>query len=212
MAKINLPETVSPSLLAPLLTDRPDIRFLDVRSAGEFASTHIPGAYNVPLDTLGEHTREILRVAETPIVLVCQSGGRARKAEGNLRAAGMENIHILDGGINAWIAGGFSVIRGAPRMSLERQVRIAAGSLAALGGFLAIFLNPLFAIVPALVGSGLVFAGVTDTCAMGMLLTRLSYNRPATCDPAEYVRALQAGREAPSLLASAPVRSAACSN
>ncbi len=207
-----LPEVVAPSLLSPLLKDRPEIRFLDVRTSGEFASTHIPGAYNVPLDTLGEHTRELLRVADTPIILVCQSGGRARKAEGSLKAAGMDNLHILDGGMNGWIAGGFAVVRGAPRMSLERQVRIAAGSMAALGGILALLLNPLFAIIPAMVGSGLVFAGVTDTCAMGMLLARLSYNRPSTCDPAEFVRALQAGREAPTGNWTAPASAAACSS
>ena len=113
-------------------------------------------------------------------MLVCRSGQRARKAEEALKAAGMTNLHVLDGGMTAWAAAGQPVRRGAPRMSLERQVRIAAGALAATGGFLALFVNPLFAAIPAFVGSGLVFAGVTDTCAMGMLIARLPYNRPAS--------------------------------
>ena len=78
-------------------------------------------------------------------------------------------------------------------MSLERQVRIVAGALAATGGFLALFVHPLFAALAAFVGSGLVFAGVTDTCTMGMLLAKLPYNRGASCDVPAMVRALSKG-------------------
>ena len=90
---------------------------------------------------------------------------------------------------------GKPVIRGVERLSLERQVRIASGGLAAVGGLLALTVNPLFAILPAFVGSGLVFAGVTNTCAMAMFLVRLSYNRPATCDVGAMVRGLLEGSE-----------------
>jgi hypothetical protein len=105
----------------------------------------------------------------------------------------MPNLHVLDGGVNGWVAGGNPVVRSAERLSLERQVRIAAGSLAAVGGILAILMNPLFALVPAFVGSGLVFAGITNTCGMALVLARLPYNRPATCDVAAMVRALTSG-------------------
>ena len=176
-----------------MLHESPATRLLDVRTPGEFEMEHIPGAYNVPLDTLGEHGGDIRAAVADPVVLVCRSGQRARKAEEALRTAGMTNLHVLDGGMTAWNAAAQPVRRGAPRMSLERQVRIAAGALAATGGFLALFANPLFAAVPALVGSGLVFAGVTDTCAMGMLLARLPYNRPASCDVPAMVRALTTG-------------------
>ena len=154
---------------------------------------HIAGAYNVPLDTLGEHRDDIRAHVDTPVVLVCQSGARARRAEEALAQAGMPQLHVLDGGVNGWVAAGKPVRRGAARLSLERQVRIAAGSLAAAGGVLALLVNPLFALLPAFVGSGLVFAGVTDTCGMAMLLSRLPYNRPATCDVDAMVRALVTG-------------------
>lgn len=95
--------------------------------------------------------------------------------------------------MNGWLAAGQPVQRGGQRLSLERQVRIAAGSLAATGGILALALNPLFAILPAFIGSGLVFAGITDTCGMAMLLSKLPYNRPATCDVPAMVRALKEG-------------------
>src|SRR5690606_3352512 len=183
----------SPADLVLLRAERPETRLLDVRTPGEFEAEHIEGAYNVPLDTLGEHGPEIRAGVAAPVVLVCRSGQRARKAEEALQAAGMDNLYVLDGGMTAWGGAGQPVHRGAPRMSLERQVRIAAGALAATGGFLALFVNPLFAAIPTFVGSGLVFAGVTDTCAMGMLIAKLPYNRPARCDVSAMVRALTAG-------------------
>ena len=121
-------------------------------------------------------------MTDIPIVLVCQSGQRAQKAESALLALGMSNLHLLDGGVNAWMAAGLDMVRGAARMSLERQVRIAAGALAATGAVLALLINPLFALLPAFVGSALAIAGLTDTCAMGMLLARLPYNRQGSCD------------------------------
>jgi len=177
-----------------LTTEHPAIRFLDVRTPGEFETEHIRGAYNVPLDTLGEHAAELCTSLSDPVVLVCQSGQRARQADATLREAGMANLHVLDGGVNAWMAGGLPTIRGAKRMSLERQVRIVAGGLAALGGILALAVNPWFAAIPAVMGSGLVFAGVTDTCTMAMLLAKLPYNRPASCDVGLMIRELTAGR------------------
>jgi hypothetical protein len=107
----------------------------------------------------------------------------------------MHNLHVLDGGITAWVAAGLPVRHGTPRMSLERQVRIAAGGIAAIGGLLALFANQSFAAVPALMGSGLVFAGVTDKCTLGMLLAKLPYNRGASCDVASVVRELSRGAE-----------------
>jgi rhodanese-related sulfurtransferase len=191
-----MPTPVQPLLLpadlARLRVECPRTRLLDVRTPGEFDSQHIAGAYNVPLDTLAEHGAEIGGVTD-PVVLVCRSGQRARKAEEALRATGMSNLHVLDGGMAAWVAAGQPVREGQRRMSLERQVRIAAGALAATGGILAVFANPLFAVLPALVGSGLVFSGVTDTCAMGTVLALLPHNRPASCDVPAMVRALTAG-------------------
>ena len=168
--------------LSALLLEDASVRLLDVRSPGEFENAHIGGAYNVPLDLLGEHAKDV-RSTTGPVVLICQSGQRASRAEQLLRSAGLANVHVLDGGMKEWAGRGLPVIRIKARMSLERQVRIAAGAMAASGAFAALLLDPLFAIVPALIGSGLVFAGVTDTCAMGLLLARLPYNRGSqTCD------------------------------
>src|SRR5688500_6108279 len=95
---------LKPSDLSALTASRPDVRVLDVRTPGDFESVHIRGAYNVPLDTLSEHSAEISGVS-APVILVCQSGGRARRAEAALKAAGMANLHVLEGGMGAWEIG-----------------------------------------------------------------------------------------------------------
>lgn len=184
---------LSAEALDELLAANPRTRLLDVRTPGEYETVHIAGAYNVPLDSLDEHAAEIRSNVSDPVVLVCQSGARARRAEEALRRCSMTNLHVLDGGVNGWVGLNKPVVRAARRMSLERQVRIVAGGLAAAGAILALTVNPLFALVPAFVGSGLVFAGVTDTCGMAMVLSRLPYNRPATCDVAAMVNALKKG-------------------
>jgi hypothetical protein len=61
--------------------------------------------------------------------------------------------------------------------------------------------NPLFAAVPVAIGSGLVFAGLTNACGLALVLARLPYNRPATCDVGAMVQALKSG-ERPSAFAS----------
>jgi rhodanese-related sulfurtransferase len=174
--------------LSTLLRSDQTARLLDVRTASEFENGHVAGAYNVPLDQLHEHAQEV-RAARGTVVLICQSGQRAQKAEALLRSSGMANIHVLDGGIKAWLAAGYPVRRIRARVSLERQVRMVAGALVAAGSIAALTVSPLLALVPALVGSGLVFSGVTDTCGMGMLLARLPYNRAAaSCDTEAIVR------------------------
>lgn len=193
------------SVLDHMLTASPGaIRVLDVRTPAEFETAHIPGAYNVPVDRVSEYAGAIGAV-DAPLVLVCRSGQRASRARAILDQAGLRQLHVLDGGLETWMAAGRTVTRGQERMSLERQVRIAAGALGAVGAMLALSVSPLFAVIPALVGSGLVFAGLTDTCAMGSLLGRLPYNQ-TSCDVGSAVRALRAAGDASAPL---PVRTEA---
>lgn len=172
------------------------VRILDVRTPGEFENRHIPGAYNVPLDQLVEHAPELRAGSGGVVILVCQSGQRANRAEALLRQAGMPAVHVLEGGMAAWIQEGLPTGRTRARMSLERQVRVVAGALVGLGALAALLIDPLWAAMPAAIGSGLVFAGLTDTCAMGMLLARLPYNRGASCDTETIVRRFVAADKA----------------
>jgi len=192
---MSLSPLLAPTELARLAQDYRAIRLLDVRTPAEFEAEHIEGAYNVPLDTLAEHGPEIRAGVSGMVVLICRSGQRARKAEAALTAAGMSNLHVLDGGIAAWIAAGLPVRRGMPRMSLERQVRIAAGALVLAGVVLGALAAPVFYALAAFVGAGLVYSGVTDSCGMAYVLARAPWNRAA---------AAACGVSAPACSVSAP--------
>ena len=176
------PITIDPLRLQTLLESGAAPRLLDVRTPAEFESAHIVGSYNVPLDLLREHRDEIVEHLDHDVVLVCRSGQRAARAEESLRGAGLGNVHILEGGIVAWQANGFAVNRGAPRWDLERQVRLVAGSvvLSAILGSIAV---PRLKWLAAAMGGGLAAAALTNTCALGTLLSRLPYNRGRSCDP-----------------------------
>ena len=166
-------------------------RVLDVRTPAEFETAHIPGAYNVPLDTLREHRAELRRHLDEDVVLVCRTGGRAEQAEQALREAGLPGLRVLDGGMVSWEAAGAPVNRGRQTWELERQVRLVAGGLVA-GSVLGSLVVPGLEWVAAAVGSGLVFAALSNTCAMGMMLAKMPWNRRAgsSCDVDAMVKAL----------------------
>ena len=114
---------------------------------------------------------------DDPLYMICRSGSRGRQACEKFLAAGYHNVVNVEGGTLAWERAGLPVVRGKKAISLERQVRIAAGSLVVLGTALGAFVHPGFLGLAAFVGAGLVFAGITDTCGMGMLLARMPWNR-----------------------------------
>lgn len=149
---------------------------VDVREYPEYVAAHLPGSRLVPLETL-KRQPELAGAGE--VLLLCRSGRRAREAAALLEGrAGVQPV-IVEGGIEAWTQAGFPTRKERGPISLERQVRIAAGTLV-LTGLLLDFFVPGARFLSGLVGAGLVFAGVTDTCAMGLLLAKLPWNRPRT--------------------------------
>jgi rhodanese-related sulfurtransferase len=185
MTDVATPKTIDSHGLAERLKTANPPRLLDVRTAAEFETAHIPGSYNVPLDLLREHRDEISNTAQADgvdeWVLVCRSGQRATQAEEALRQHGLPNVHILMGGIVDWEAKGFKVNRGAAKWDLERQVRLVAGSIV-LTSILGSIAAPNLKWLAGAIGGGLTFAALSNTCAMGMLLSKLPYNRGASCD------------------------------
>ncbi|MFG3700925.1 rhodanese-like domain-containing protein [Micromonospora sp. NPDC047620] len=167
-------------------------RLLDVRTPAEFETAHIPGAYNVPLDMLKEHREELRNHLDEDVVLICRSGARATQAEQALTGAGLPNLKVLGGGMLAWQAANAPIKQGAPRWDLERQVRLVAGSIVLVSILGSVFL-PGLKWVAGFIGAGLTFAAVTNTCAMGMLLGKLPYNRGASCDLDTVVGQLREG-------------------
>lgn len=156
-----------------------DLIVLDVRSAAEFEGLHIKGSYNVPLPLLSEHADELAERLGRHVVLVCQSGVRAGQARTQLNTAGLENATVLTGGVPAFEAAGGDVVRGAQRWSLERQVRLAAGSLVLAGMLGGKLVSPKVSMLAGAIGAGLSFSAVTNTCAMGNVLARMPWNKTA---------------------------------
>ena len=138
----------------------------------------MPGSINMPLADLGRFASELkARAAGKEVVLICRTGKRATAAFEQLLGEGFADCLVLEGGIGAWLEAGLPVNRGHKAMSIERQARIVARALAAIGSALAAVVSPWFLLIPGCVGMGLMVAGITDTCTMGMLLARLPWNR-----------------------------------
>ncbi|WP_406701253.1 rhodanese-like domain-containing protein [Singulisphaera sp. Ch08] len=179
--------TILPKELEALRRQGRTVELIDVRTPVEYREVHAEGARSVPLDRL--EPRTLIEVGngtrEEPLYLICRSGSRGRQACEAFHAAGFTNVVNVEGGTTAWEQAGLPVIRGKKAVSLERQVRIAAGALVVVGTVLGAFVHPGFLGLSAFIGAGLVFAGVTDTCGMGMMLARMPWNQAepgaATC-------------------------------
>jgi rhodanese-related sulfurtransferase len=175
--------TIAPATLADLRRKGEKVTLIDVRTPAEFGEVHVEFARNIPLDRLD--LPAVAAVAgDGPVYFVCKSGSRSQKACEKLLAAGHKNVISVEGGTAACEAAGVPVIRGRKVMSLERQVRIAAGALVAIGAALAAFgpdapvnWQAIGAGLAGFVGCGLVFAGITDTCGMAMLIARMPWNQ-----------------------------------
>ncbi len=163
---------------AAIESGRP-VDLIDVRTPGEFEHEHARDARSIPLDNLNTASIASARKGSTePVYVICQSGARAAKARERLSAAGVGPVFCVEGGTAAWVRAGLPVDRGGSKtISIERQVRIGAGSFMLLGIALAWAVHPALIAISVVVGAGLVFAGVTDTCGMGMLLGKMPWNR-----------------------------------
>jgi rhodanese-related sulfurtransferase len=160
------------------------VELLDVRTPAEFAAAHVPGARLVPLDELDCAAYLKQRGAnDRPVYVLCQSGGRARRAIEKFQRAGFHNCVLVEGGTQAWIDAGLPVNRGETKvLPLMRQVQIAVGFVSAAGAALALFVNPKFALIPLVTGCGLLFAGLTGFCGLALVLAKMPWNKTGNCD------------------------------
>jgi rhodanese-related sulfurtransferase len=171
--------TITPQAIAKLCHAGKQIDLIDVRTPVEFREVHVEMARNVPLDRLD--AAALMRArngsADEPLYVICRSGSRGKQACEKFLQAGFPNVVNIEGGTLACVEAGLPVVRGKKAISLERQVRIAAGFLVLAGAILAMTVHPYFAGLSAFVGAGLMFAGITDTCGMAMLLARMPWNQ-----------------------------------
>jgi len=172
-------KTIQPAEFNALLASQPSLVLLDVRTPVEYAEVHVPQARNIQLSALAP--KSLVGVGsvrpDEPVYLICRSDTRATIAAEKFAMDGFGNTVVVAGGTVAWERAGLPLERGETRViSLERQVRIAAGSLVLTGALLGHFVHPWFIGLSAFVGAGLVFAGITDFCGMGLLLAKLPWN------------------------------------
>ena len=150
-------------------------KLVDVRSAAEFATGHIPGAVNVPMEQVEARTADI---GDGPVVLICEAVARAQIVAGWLTAR--QPVSVLAGGTAAWRKSGLPLVSCAPcRWTLERQVRLTAGLIVLLATLLAVFVGSKWVFLAMFIGAGLTFAGATNICGMAVVLARMPWNRDA---------------------------------
>ena len=172
--------TITPRELHDRLQKGEKLQLLDVRTPAEHAEIHVPDVHLASLDKLDPaRLAEVDRFArDRPLYIFCRTDNRAKQAAERLEKHGYRQCHVVEGGTMAWAEAGLPVDRGTSKViSLERQVRIAAGAIVLTGVLLAQFVNPGFIWLSGFVGAGLAFAGITDWCGMGMLIAKLPWNQ-----------------------------------
>ncbi len=176
MDKSTLINMVSPRDALALVEKDSQVKLLDVRSALEFSQVHIEDSINIPIDTLSAKINDLIRSKQHYIVL-CLTGNRSSMAADMLTQSGIHGVKVIQGGITRWQKERLPVVKGKGGMSLERQVRIIAGSLVMLGILLSWFAHWAFILISVFISCGLVYAGISDNCLMGILLMKLPYNK-----------------------------------
>jgi glyoxylase-like metal-dependent hydrolase (beta-lactamase superfamily II) len=174
-------EAMRLAMLAPkdafeLFAKVPGPKLIDVRSPLEYGEVHIKGSVNIPMDTLASKLDE-LSASDNACIILCRTGTRSAMAADMLLQSGIKDVKILDGGMTRWQKERLPVEKGAGGISIERQVRIGAGTLVLSGIVLAAFVHPALIGISVFVSCGLIYAGLTDNCMMGMLLMKLPYNQ-----------------------------------
>lgn len=180
-----------------------ELTVIDVRTPGEYAAGHLPGALNIPLDQVQRALPAIRHTADRgDVLIVCASGTRSENACRTLAENGITTA-TLSGGTGAWSADGHDLHRpqGTARTvwGMERQVRLASGTIVLLGLLLGLLIHPAFQILSAGVAAGLVFSALTNTCGMAAMLARLPHNRPRAADLDSTLARLESAARTPTL-------------
>ncbi len=176
--------TIKPEELKKLLFENNNkLHLIDVRTPGEYRAVHLIKTVNIPIGDLNpdQILKEYQPNEQSPLYFICKSGMRGERACEHFIKKGFLHVVNIQGGTEACIREQLPAEYGEGGMSLERQVRIVTGLLILMGVVLGYFLDPLFILLSGVVGAGLVFAGVTNTCAMGMLIAKMPWNRAKVC-------------------------------
>jgi rhodanese-related sulfurtransferase len=173
--------TIAPADLRDAMDSDTPPTVIDVRSPAEYSSVHLRGSYNVPLPLLAEHGEEFASRLPGQVVLICQSGNRARQANERLESVGVDpdSVTVLDGGIAGYESAGGEVVRGKGAWAMDRQVRMVAGALVLAGVTASKVVSPKFAYLAGAIGAGLTYSAASNSCAMAAALSTMPWNRSA---------------------------------
>lgn len=172
-------KSITANELSNIVASGKNIDLIDVRTPIEFRAMHVTNARNEPLGGLDPKAIQSARNGSSsePLYVVCRSGGRSKQACEKFLASGITNVINVEGGTMACESAGMPVVRGKKSIPLNCQVQIVTGSLVAIGSALAVWVHPYWAAVPGVMGAGLIFSGITDTCAMGSFFAKMPWNQ-----------------------------------
>lgn len=169
---------VAPDLVSKWIASGQAV-LVDVREDFEYAAERIGPAENHPL---GAFDAERLRstYGDRRIVFYCRSGRRSADAARRYQCGTQPAFHLA-GGIQSWKQAGMNTVcpPGGPRIDVMRQTQIAIGAIVLAGTLLGAFWTPWFLVLSGIMGAGLVFAGLSGTCGLALLIGRMPWNRVA---------------------------------
>jgi glyoxylase-like metal-dependent hydrolase (beta-lactamase superfamily II) len=178
---VNIDPTITATEAIAFVKKGGAVSVIDVRTGAEFDGEHIDGSRLISLDKIAEHADSV-RAVPVPRLLLCRSGNRASIARTTLEKLNVAGMSVIEGGIAAYAEAGGDTVKGTTHISLERQVRIAAGSMVLIGVVASLIIHPAFLILSAFVGAGLTFAGITDHCGLALVLSKMPWNRSRSAE------------------------------
>jgi len=166
---------ISPLEAAQILRDK-GAKLIDIRECSEFEEERIPGACLIPMKALAEE--EFQEAREKVAIFYCRSGRRTSLASSIIARTGFKEVYILKGGLIAWKKQGLPVLKKQDKVPyLMRQIFVLLGIVLLLSSFLALGFNSYFLFVPIFIGAGLLFAGLSGTCLLALLIAKLPWNK-----------------------------------
>ncbi len=168
--------TIDPTTLKTWL-DTHQALLVDVREPAEYESEHIEGATPLPLGKVDR--ANLPKLTGHKLVIHCRKGGRGQSACEKLRLQLPEvEVYNLAGGIEAWSAAGFPVVRsGRNALPLDRQVQLTIGLLLLAGSLFGAVYGAGFFLMTGFIGAGLTFAGLTGFCGLARVIARMPWNQ-----------------------------------
>jgi rhodanese-related sulfurtransferase len=104
-------KALSPSELTAMV-NREDALVVDVSAAADFDKGRIAGAKNLPMAQFDPEHKLLGKDKDRPVVLVCRTGQASTQAAGKLVKAGWNRVHLLEGGIPAWLQADLPLVKG----------------------------------------------------------------------------------------------------